>query len=187
MVFKGRGPQLSLNYTSWILWPGDTEKKGTSQVLSAGAPKPPLGASASSLPWLEPEPLSEGVMWLSLSCDTAQEGILDQAAWIGVPAIVCHPASRRTYRECSAFPGSLLPPTLCPQRCPLSHLCKRFVFYAGVLCSAITLWLFLNVRLNLLQVLFDPNSMFYLQYKGLSIYPPTFTVCAHRACITIHN
>ena len=29
--------------------------------------------------------------------------------------------------------------------------------------------------------------MFYLQYKALSIYPPTFTVCAHRACITIQS
>jgi hypothetical protein len=60
------------------------------------------------------------------------------------------------------------PPTTCPERCPLCHLCERFVFYDGVLCSSV------NVRLNLLQVAFDPSTVFYLQVGGLSYYPFLF-------------
>lgn len=59
--------------------------------------------------------------------------------------------------------------------------------YAGGVCSAVTQWVFLNVRPNLLQVLFDPSSAFQLRYEGLSVYPPSRTVCAYRACVALHD
>lgn len=147
---------------------GRGHPRSSACFFSAGASRPTLRSAASTLPWLDSKPLRGGVTWFCLSCVTAPRWHSGSR----LPEFVSRlmPASATQPLEGLAGRSLLSPVPLGPR---LSHLCERSVFAAGVLCRAITTWLFLNVRLNLPRVLFDCNSRLYLQPKGLSLVPPS--------------
>lgn len=188
MIFQGGGPQPSLTtlpgFCDLETQRGRGRLQSFQQVLPGylgGLPHPAV------LGWNR-NPYEKASC--GLACPVTQ---LREASWARLPAceslpqpLSFRPPDGRTGRFLLSLAPSALPPSG-PQRCPLSHLWKRFVLYAGALCSTITLWLVRNARFNLLQALFDPSSVLYLQYKGLSLYPPTLADRAHRACITVHN